>query len=437
MLSQAEALRLLERLLELSAAEQTELVLEHEVQNLTRFANSAINQNVSRNDAVLYVRAINDKRIGICSAKAFAGEETEQAIHKAQELSTQQPPTEDFVSLPGEQTAQRMQTYYDETAGFSPMERASGLKAALHDTTVSYSGAFETSARLLCVANSLGVRHVVRSTGASFSVTAAADEESSGWAQENSRNVTDLDIGEASRIAAHKALQSRNAIELEPGEYTVLLEEAAVATFLLFLSFLGFGARGFLQGRSFMSRTIGQKITGANITIVEDPFHPLSDGLPFDYEGVPKKRVVLIEDGFARGVVYDSLHAALGNTDSTGHALRPGNTYGPYPRNMFLKPGTKNKEELLAGIDRGVLITRFWYTNFKNPRNTEVTGLTRDGTFLIENGKITAGVKPARYSQSILEALSNCELSNTPKLRHQYGSSMVVPAARIDGFHFD
>jgi len=436
-LSREDSFALLEDLLRKSDSEQTELVLEHEALGLTRFDNNTIRQNISRDDAVLYVRSVNSKRIGVCSVKAFSGDGPERALRIAKELSDRQPPIEDFVSLPRMKQARELKTYYETTAGVSPMERAEGVAKAAANPSLKASGVFETSCRTLCVANSLGVRQYCKSTGASFSATIFAEEDSSGWAEASSRNVRDIDIQGVTETASRKALDSRNPVELEPGEYTVILEEAAVATLLLFLSFLGFGAKGFLQGRSFMSKAIGKKITGENITIVDDPFHPLSDGIPFDYEGVPKKRVVLIDGGVAKGVVYDSLYGARAGKESTGHALRPGNSYGPYPRNLLLKPGKKSKADLIGEVTKGILVTRFWYTNFKNPRNTEVTGLTRDGTFLIEKGRITKALKPARYSESILGALSRCELSDALMLRHQYGSSMVVPAARIEGFHFD
>ena len=160
-------------------------------------------------------------------------------------------------------------------------------------------------------------------------------------------------------------------------------------------------------------------------------------GIPFDYEGVAKKRVVLIGNGVAKGVVYNSYYANIGKTESTGHALPPDNTFGPYPKNMLILPGNSNLEEMIKSTERGILITHFWYMNFLNPMKTMVTGTTRDGTFLIENGKIKSAVKNMRIGQSILEAFSNVEMMSAQrKVCTQFGVVMYVPTMKITKFNF-
>jgi predicted Zn-dependent protease len=186
-----------------------------------------------------------------------------------------------------------------------------------------------------------------------------------------------------------------------------------------------------------MAGNIGQKITGDNITIVEDPYDPVMNAMPFDYEGVVKKRVPLIENGVAQGVVYNSYYANKAGVESTGHALLPNNTFGPYPKNMVMAGGDSNIDEMIASTDKGILITHFWYINYLNPMKTMVTGTTRDGTFLIENGKIKSAVQNMRIGQSILEAFSNATMiSKERKLCPQYGVVMYVPAMKIEEFAF-
>jgi predicted Zn-dependent protease len=209
-----------------------------------------------------------------------------------------------------------------------------------------------------------------------------------------------------------------------------------VANFLLFLAFLGFGGKLLHQHRSFMSGKIGEKIMGDNINITEDPFNSAIEYLPFDYEGVPKRKVVIIENGIARAGVYNSHYANLAGTESTGHALPPDNSYGPYPKAMVIDPGNSSVKDMIKSIDRGIYITRFWYLNFLNPMRTMVTGYTRDGTFLIENGEITKPVVDMRVQQSMLEAFSNVEtLSAEQRLIPQYGALMLVPFMKIVNFN--
>ena len=187
-----------------------------------------------------------------------------------------------------------------------------------------------------------------------------------------------------------------------------------------------------------MANKIGAKIMGDNITIGEDPFHPAIKYMSFDYEGVPRRKVMLVENGIAQGVVYDSYYAAQKEAQSTGNALPPDNKFGPYPKAMVMEPGTKSLDDIIASTEAGILITHFWYLNFVNPMLTTVTGTTRDGTFLIENGKPSAPVIDMRVNQSMLEAFNNAEvLSGERRLVPKYGVLMYVPAMKVHNFRLD
>jgi predicted Zn-dependent protease len=253
-------------------------------------------------------------------------------------------------------------------------------------------------------------------------------------------DVAALDPEAVGRVAVNKALRSRNPTELEPGVYAVILEEEAVGDMLFTLGFLGFGALALQEGRSFMSSRLGQKITGDNITIWDDGLDNRGLVLPFDFEGVPKQRVTLIENGIAKGVVYDSLTAGreVGKI-STGHSLPAPNTMGPIPVNLFMAPGNATKEEILASTERGIWVSRFHYTNPVHPVQTILTGMTRDGTFLIENGEITRPLKNLRFTQSILDAFSEVDMlgKNLKTIKMEWGSfGCCVPAAKIHNFQF-
>jgi PmbA protein len=435
-----KAFEILEKGLKDSQADQAELVLMEEDFALTRFAENVIHQNMARFDHTLMARVVFGKKVGVAVTNSIKDEDIKKVIRNAEEIAKYQQDDPDFVSLPTSQPAPEVKGFFPKTSEYSPAERAKGVETAVKrckSQNLAGTGAFQTETDVTCVVNSLGTRQYFQETKANFSLTASLGDTASGWAQGYDRNVSKIDIENIAQMAVFKAILSSNPIELPPGKYTVILEEAAVASLLLFLGFLGFGAKTFTQGRSFMAGKIGEKITGDNITIVEDPYDPVMNGMPFDYEGVLKKRVPLIENGIAKGVVFNSYYAKKAGVESTGHALPPNNAFGPYPKNMVMSPGNSNLEEMISSTEKGILITHFWYINYMNPMKTMVTGTTRDGTFLIEEGKIKSAVKNMRIGQSILEAFSNVEMmSEERKLCPQYGVVMYVPSMKIKDFTF-
>jgi PmbA protein len=435
-----KAFEILEKGLKDSQADQAELVLMGEDFSLTRFAENVIHQNMARADHTLMARVIFGKKVGVAVTNGIHDEDIKKVIRNAEEIAKYQQNDPDFVSLPTSQPAPEVKGFFPKTSEYSPAERAKGVETCVKrckSQNLAGTGAFQTETDVTCVVNSLGTRQYFQETKANFSLTASSGDTASGWAQDYDRNVSKIDIENIAQMAVFKAILSSNPIELPPGKYTVILEEAAVASLLLFLGFLGFGAKTFIQGRSFMAGKIGEKITGDNITIVEDPYDPVMNGMPFDYEGVVKKRVPLIENGIAKGVVFNSYYANKAGVESTGHALPPNNAFGPYPKNMVMSPGDSNLEEMISSTQKGILITHFWYINYMNPMKTMVTGTTRDGTFLIEDGKIKSAVKNMRIGQSILEAFSNVEMmTKDRKLCPQYGVVMYVPAMKIRNFAF-
>jgi PmbA protein len=436
----AEILSLFEKSLKKSTAEQTELVCEKEEFYLTRFADSVIHQNMGRTDHTIWCRAINGKKIGIAKTNILSGEAIDNLVAKAVQISSEQNEDSQFVSLVASPTAPKTKGYYDTTAECTPDERARAVKTIVDiaaEDKLNASGMFQTSRNELIIANSLGTTQQGKVTEARLSVTLSNNDGRSGFAQAYARDESKIDFQEIAHRAVQKAERLASPIELEPGSYTVILEPEAAADFLLFLGFLGFGGKGLVSRRSFMADKIGSKIMNEKITISEDPFNPEINYLSFDYEGVPRRKVKLVENGIAVGAVYDSYYAKLNDTESTGNALAPDNSYGPYPKAMVMEPGAKSIEEMIASTERGILITHFWYLNFVNPMLTTVTGTTRDGTFLIENGKISKPIKDMRINQSMLEAFNNVELlSKSPRLVYKYSVLMYVPAMKITGFNF-
>jgi predicted Zn-dependent protease len=440
MIDQHQALSLLKTGLSASTADQTEMVLIGEDLSLTRFAESRIHQNMYRSDTNVYVRAIKDKKIGIASTGELNEDSIKRAVADACTISQLMPADEQFSSLPtpASQPVEKITTEFKETAESSPRQRADAVKKIIDRSSqpnLQTAGAFRTSTEAIGVVNSIGVEQFNVSTKAELSLTATGDKNNAGWAIGFDRDIKRINAESLATTAIDKALKSADPIAIDSGQYAVILEPAAVGQLLLFLAFMGFGGKSLVEKRSFMAGKIGEKICGENMTITEDPFHPRMLGVPFDYEGVPRQKVSLIEKGVAKGVVYNSYYANLAGVESTGHALPPNNSFGPYPKHMVIDAGTTTLTDMVKSTVKGIYITHFWYVNYLNPMKTMVTGTTRDGTFMIEDGVLTKPIKNMRISQSILEAFSNVDLiSSERQLYPQYSVVMLVPALKIKYF---
>jgi predicted Zn-dependent protease len=263
----------------------------------------------------------------------------------------------------------------------------------------------------------------------------ANGSDASGFAERYSCDVAALDARERAAVAAEKASRSAHPIAVEPGRWTVILEPPAFGELLEYLA-EHFSAQAFHEGSSFLSDGLGRPYVGENVTVWDDYAHPLNVGMPFDFEGTPTVRLPLIDRGVGVGIVTDARWAAALERANTGHALPAPNAEGPQARHLVLEPGTASLDELIADTERGLLVSRFWYVRAVDRRATIVTGMTRDGTFLIERGKIVAGVRNLRFNQSILESLRTAEFSRDCARTGGYSYSSVVPAARIRNFTF-
>lgn len=443
MISKEQARETVQKALGYSKTDETEAILTVRDSHLTRFANNSIHQNVTEGNRSLSVRVILGQKTGRAQTNGFSPESIESAVRTAIQIAEVQRENPELVPLPEGQEYERIDGFVEATAALGPEERAEEVARVVdlcRKDGLTGAGAFSNEDSVVAVANSKGLFAYYRDTVAKFSVTAMG-EDSSGWAIHTAKDAREIDTESLGHTAIEKALASRNPKEIEPGEYTVILEEPAVGEIVMFLGYLGFGALALQEGRSFMSGKIGQRISGENITIVDDAFHPQTIGMPFDYEGMPKQRVVIIEDGIAKGVVYDRTTAAKEGRESTGHGLPAPNAFGPLPFNLVVEGGNTTLEEMIASTELGILITRFWYTTAVDPMQAIISGMTRDGTFLIENGKIIHGLKNLRFSQNMLEAFSRVGLiSERTKLcpgddrKFRWGA--VAPAMKIEGFKF-
>jgi PmbA protein len=279
------------------------------------------------------------------------------------------------------------------------------------------------------------VRAAGTRTTAEFLTVSMGPDGGSGYAEEAAVDATTIDAASLGREAAGKARATAAAAIIAPGDYPVVLEEYAVVDLVDTLGYLGFSALAVQEERSFVEP--GKRIGSDLVTILDDGRDPSGLPLWFDFEGVAKKRVMLVESGICRGVVYDAQTAARDGVASTGHGFPAPNPWGPIPLNMFMAAGSSSREELIGGLDRGLLVTRFHYTNPVHPKLAIVTGMTRDGTFLVEGGRIVGPVKNLRFTQSYLGALAGTvAVARERKTLKGFLGGVVVPAIRIDGWTF-
>jgi predicted Zn-dependent protease len=438
-LSRDYILSTFKKALEFSNADQTEIVLESEELSLTRFADSKITQNLTTADNKVIVRTIDGKRIGVSVSNSLDLEDLKRTVRAAHEISSVQKPDEDFISLPQSPAALPSKAYHEATAGFSPVDRADAIgkinDVGKKDNLLS-SGANRITTDRAAVVNSLGTEQFFEGTNAELSLTLSGDNDNSGYAIGYNRDVNMIDPVMLAEKAADKAVRSVDPVKLDSGPYTVILEPPAVGQMVLLLSFLGFGCKSFITRRSFMAGNIGRQIVGSNITLIEDPYNERIQGMPFGYEGVPRQQVYLIENGIARGVVWNSYFAGIAGEKSTGHAHPAYKTFSPYPKNLVMGAGENSVEEMIASTERGIYITHFWYVNYLNPMRTMVTGTTLDGTFLIENGKLTKPIVNMRMAQSIQEMLQKCSMISAERqLYPQYSVVMLLPYLKVEDFN--
>lgn len=426
------------RVLALSQADATEVLVNSENSALTRFTHDAIHQNVAQNDVAVSIRAVAGKRTGVARTNVLSEDSLRATVDRAIAMARLAPEDPHIADLPsGAATSAPANAFDAATAGATPEDR-SNLCARIFEVAkrdnVWSAGFVTTGATGVTIVNSNGACASFDGTSAGVNVKMNAPD-SSGFAEFYHSGMPAIDASETAEVSAKKALKSASPRTVDPGEWTVILEPPAFGELFMYLAD-HFSARAFDEGSSFITGALGSTVLGENVTIRDDYAHPLDPAMPFDYEAQPKHRLTLIENGVAKNIVTDSYYAKKLDRENTGHALPAPNAYGPQALSLVVDPGSKSLDQLIAETPRGLLISRFWYIRTVDQKKAIVTGMTRDGTFLIENGKITGGVRNMRFNQSIIEALQSCELSNVQKRTGSYSYTTVVPSAKISGFTF-
>ncbi len=425
--------------LDLPGADGVEVLLTRYDSALTRFAESSVHQNTARVDGEARVRVVDGSRVGVVATNDLSADGVRRAAAEALEVARLLPPDPDFGGFAAPSAYPTAGVDDDATAQTSPAERAAlvtRLLAPLAKDTVG-AGTVETGCGERAVITSTGVRAYHRSTRAQLSVLASGPD-SSGYAEDGSGRLADLDADALGRRVAAKVERGRAPRAVPAGEWAVILEPAATSTLVQFLGWTAFGAKVVAEGRSPLSGRLGEQVCDTRVSIIDDATSPLLPGTSFDSEGVPTQRTELIRDGVAVGVVHDLASARTAGVASTGHALPAPNTEGAIPLHLLMDPGTASLDELVAGCERGLLVTRFHYTNSVNVVESTITGMTRDGTFLVEDGEIVCGVHNLRFTQSILGALSNVEDigADTEVATELFFGAARAPAVRLSRFAF-
>ncbi len=470
MLSREHAADIFDRIGKFSSADEVEVLFSGGRFALTRFANNTIHQNVEEENHTVSVRTVVGGRTARASTNKFDDESLRRVVESSEALAKVQHPDPDLLPMPDSTEATgatlRLRSgqahespvstravpsrYFAETASITPELRADSVKkivevAQKHKLTTA--GIFSSSESVEGIFNSRGLSNWHTQTLAEVSITMLGDD-SSGWQKANSPDVANLDPFNMAETAAKKAIDSAHPAEIPAGKFTVILEPSATLDIVGFM-FWDYSGMAILDQRSFLTGRIGGRLFGENITIWDDVAHPLQTGSPFDGEGMHRMSLPLVESGVVKRVVYARATAErmkrsefkdkAGPIAATGHGFPLPNETGEMPLNIvFATPqNPRTVSEMIASTERGVLVTRLWYIREVDPYEKIVTGMTRDGTFLVEDGKVKQGIRNFRFNESLIHMLSNVEAMSVPiRSCGEESFDMVVPAMKIRDFNF-
>jgi predicted Zn-dependent protease len=425
---------LLENIIAQNPGKELDVGISSSETGSTRFADNAITTNGVYNSLNLYVAVTKGKKRGIALVNELSRDKINEAVARADTLADVAPENPELMPSLGPQTYPKIPpVYYQKSADFSPGERAEAILAVVEkakNNKVTAAGFFETGSSASGSLNSKGLYYFLTASRAYYSNTIRS-EGGSGWASADDENVEKVSTEGLSDRALQKALGSRKAKPLAAGKYTVILEPAAAADMVWFLLY-NFSAREADEGRTFLSlgegkNRLGEKLVSPKITIFSDPAFPEIPAFPIGEDGLPQAKTPWIEKGVVKNLSYTRFWAQKMNKEPVG-----------FPPNIIMEGENHTLEELIKSTKKGVLVSRFWYIRDLNPMILLLTGLTRDGTFLIENGKISHPVNNFRFNESPVNVLKNVEMMSRPvrAVGGEVGQSAFVPALKVRDFNF-
>jgi predicted Zn-dependent protease len=420
-----------------AGVKDVESILTSTSDALTRFANNEIHQNVAERASGLSVRVVVEGRTARASTNRLHRDGVQAAVDEAIALARATEPS-DLLPLYEDPTICDAAHYSVASAECTPAQRAAAVGEAIRIVEAqkqTAAGIYATAQNVEVLMNSRGLFRYYFDTLTQFSITAMA-EDSSGWAKATSAIHDEVEPLLLAERAARKAALSKNPTEIAPGKYTVILEPAAVLD-LVGQIFSDFSGTTIADQRSFLNDRVGEKLFGSNITIYDDVHFPLQTGAPFDGEGVPRRPLKLVKEGVPRQVAYSRTAARKAGAESTGHGFPLPNEVGEAPVNIVIAGGSSSVDEMVASTQHGVLVTRFWYIREVEPYEKVMTGMTRDGTFLIRNGEIAGGLRNFRFNQSVVEMLRNVEaMTPSERASGEEAFDMIVPGMKVNDFQF-
>lgn len=433
LLSEGEALSLIDSVIQQSEAEGVFVSLQASESALSRFCENQIGQNIGKNQFKLSVTSYFGKRSASASTTELDSEAIVETIRRSETLAGFAPEDPEWVPLLEPQTYEQRTPAFDrETANLSPLTKAETIKKVCllsEEAGVEGSGTFSNSASVVAIGNSLGLRAYNRSTEADFSFTARI-ERGSGWGNSTAWTQSELPIEKMTVEVIERALASRNPREIKPGVYPVVFAPAATSNLLSWLMW-NLDARSADEGRSFMSRTdatgkpkgnrVGEQIFSSIVQVERNPAHPLLQTGTFFSDGLSNKYLNVIKDGIPQTLSYNRYWAQQQSVEPTG-AIYP----------IVMSGSDKSLLDLIAETERGILVNRAWYVQYVNPRTLEVTGMTRDGTFWLENGQIAYPIKNLRFNQSLPEMFRDVEAVSSVQ---RFGNT-VAPGVQVKAFNF-
>lgn len=433
--TEQEAKAILDKVIALSKADECTATLAGSIDGNIRFALNNVSTSGLVNNAELAVQVAFGKRVGTASINEFDDASLERVVRRAEDLARLAPENPEFMPIIGKQEYRPSPTFSASTAAIDPDFRArvaADSIAPCRGHGLIAAGFLEDSNGFVAIANSKGNFGYQKSTSFNYTCTVRTEDgRGSGWVGRNLKDASDFHAEQEIEIAKRKAIESAEAKALEPGKYTVILEPAAAAGLISFMMNF-FDARSADEGRSFLSKKgggnkLGEQVYDPQVNMYADPWHPEAPVLPWDGEGMPRERMAIIENGKVMNLNY-----------SRYWAQKQGKTATARPGNLLMSGGSKSIAELVRGTQKGILLTRTWYIRMVDPQTVLLTGLTRDGTFYIENGQIKHPVKNFRFNESPVIMLNNIdELGKPVRVAGDESSFvMMIPPMRLRDFTF-
>jgi PmbA protein len=440
------ALELAERAVRAAEGDEADASVHVERSGFARFADSAVHQPTLIRDESVTLRVVRDGRVGCATTNRTDDEGLAAAAARAGEAADSSPADPGFPGLQEPASLPETEGYDEATAALTPEEQAEAAAAAITAAPeLGLYGYYTSAVTELAVASTTG--HSVGQAITDASVLAlAASDEASGYAEATSWRAGDLDPAAVAREAAEKAARTKGADTVPPDTYRAVLEPYAISELLFYFGFTSLNALALLEGRSYLSGRLGERLFHESFTLWDDGLDPRGYPKAFDLEGVPKQRVALVEEGVARDVVWDRRTArqAADGRVSTGHGLSaPAQGFGPIPFNLAMAGGdAASLDELAERVGDGIYVTRLHYLGVVDPREGLITGMTRDGTFRVEGGKVTKPLVNLRFTTSfpalaagllgLTEEVTLVNRSDFYDERYPYGT--LVPAVATEAF---